>query len=412
MQPLHVPRVPTLKEIDIREKRVFMRIDINVPIDPESAEVIDDRRIRVHARYIKRLVEEYNPALILGSHQGRPGSLDFVTLEKHKELLEKYVGVEVKFVGDVIGPTAISAIRTLRPGEILLLDNLRLASEETIEAPPERHALSIFARRIASTVDVYVNDAFATAHRSHPSIVGLPLLLPSAVGPLFEREIEALRKVVENAEHPRIFVLGGKKVAEHLRVIENLVRSRMADRILTSGLLGLLFLAAKGVNIGHENLKLLEESGITPFIPRARHLLLRGAPVETPVDFKVVHEGRSLNVHLGEIRGKVVDIGENTAGIYEDLIKEARTVVMRGPAGVIEIDEFRAGTQRLLKAVLRSNGFALIAGGHLAMMVKEEELHNRIHVSTGGNSVLLFLSGEELPALKALELSARMFLGW
>lgn len=389
-----------------------MRIDVNVPIDPESGEIIDDRRIRVHAKYIKQLVEEFGPAVVLGSHQGRPGSLDFTTLERHRDLLEKYTGLEVEFAGDVIGPAAISAMKNLRAGEVLLLDNLRLISEETIEAPPERHALSILARRIASAVDVYINDAFATAHRSHPSIVGLPLILPSAIGPLFEKEISALRRVVENAEDPRIFVLGGKKVAEHMRIIENLVKNRMADRILTCGLLGLLFLVAKGVNVGPDNLRLLEENGITPFVPRARYLLLRGAPVETPVDLKIVHDGKVVNAYLGEIKGKVVDIGESTTGIYEDLIKEARTIVMRGPAGVIEIEEFRTGTLRLLRAVLSSRAFSLIAGGHLASMVKEDELPSRVHLSTGGNSVLLFLSGEELPALKALELSARMFLGW
>lgn len=389
-----------------------MRIDINVPIDPETGEILDDRRIRVHAKYVKSIVEEYSPALVLGSHQGRPGSLDFTTLEKHRELLEKYSGLEVKFVSDVVGPTALNAIKSLKPGEVLLLDNLRLMSEEVLEAPPEACSLSIFAKRIASAVDFYVNDAFASAHRSQPSIVGLPLLLPSAIGPVFESEVRALSKVISDSEPPRVFVLGGKKVAEHMRVIENLTKNRLADRILTCGLLGLLFLAAKGVNIGEENYRLLEENGLTPYIPRARYLLMRGAPVETPVDFKVqLRDGKVEDAYIGQLRGRVCDIGEHTAGIYADLVKEARVVVMRGPAGVIEVEEFRKGTLKLLEAAYSSKGFVLIAGGHLAMLVKEEHT-DRVHVSTGGNAVLLFLSGEELPALKAMELSARMFLGW
>lgn len=205
--------------------------------------------------------------------------------------------------------------------------------------------------------------------------------------------------------------MGGKKVVEHLRVIENLVSNKLADRILTCGLLGILFLAAKGVKIGVENYKLLEEAGALPLVPRARYLLLRGAPIETPVDCKVVHNGNFKNVYIGELKGRIMDIGENTVEIYSELIKDAKTVVMRGPAGVIEVEEFKTGTQALLNAAIQSKAYVLIAGGHLGAMVPEE-LEGRVHVSTGGNAVLLFLSGEELPALKALELSAKMFLGW
>jgi phosphoglycerate kinase len=409
--PPYIPKIPTCRELEIREKKVFMRIDINVPLDPETGEIIDDRRIRAHAKYIKMLMEEYNPALVLGSHQGRPGSPDFTTLEKHHKLLEKYAGLSIKFVEDVMGPFAIKAIKELKPGEILLLDNLRLISEEVIEAPPERQALTIFTKKIASVVDLYINDAFATSHRSQPSIVGLPLLLPSAIGPLFEKEIKALEKVVLEAEPPRVYVLGGRKVAEHLRVIENLVSNKLADRILTCGLLGILFLAAKGVKIGVENYKLLEEAGALPLVPRARYLLLRGAPIETPVDYKVVYDGNIENVYIGELKGRIMDIGENTVEIYSELIKDAKTVVMRGPAGVVEVEEFKTGTQALLNAATQSKAHVLIAGGHLGAMVPER-LEGRVHVSTGGNAVLLFLSGEELPALKALELSAKMFLGW
>lgn len=411
MHSLYIPRLPTLKDLDVHGKKVFMRIDINVPIDPDTGEIIDDRRIREHAHYIKEVVNKYSPALVLGSHQGRPGSSDFTTLEKHCSLLQKHTGLNVQFVSDVIGPTALNAIRSLKPGEVLLLDNLRLISEEILEAPPEKHALSIFAKRIASVVDFYVNDAFATAHRSQPSIVGLPLLLPSAMGPLFEKEIVALNKVVSNAESPILYVLGGKKVTEHLRIIENLVKSKMVDRILTCGLLGLLFLAAKGVNVGNENLKVLEENGLIPFIPKARQVLLKGAPIETPVDFKVKQGDNTENAYIGQIRGIIMDIGEQTAGIYEDLIKEAKTIVMRGPAGVIEVEEFKWGTKRLVDAAISSKGFVLIAGGHLTSMLPQEVTDDRIHVSTGGNAVLIFLSGEELPALKALELSSKLFMG-
>ena len=412
MHNLYIPKLPTLNDIEIKNRKIFMRIDINVPIDPETGEILEDRRIREHARYIKEIMEKHNPALVLGSHQGRPGSLDFTTLEKHHELLEKYLGFEVKFINDVIGPSASEAIKSLKPGEILLLDNLRLVSEEILEASPEKQATSIFAKRIASNVEVYVNDAFSSAHRSQPSIVGIPLLVPSAIGPLFEKEIKALNRVVSISEPPRIYVMGGKKVAEHMHVIENLMRNNLAERILTCGLLGLLFLAAKGISLGLENIRVLEENGLLPYIPRARQLLLRGAPIETPIDYKVKREGVVENNYIGQIKGVIVDIGEQTTSIYEELIKESNTIVMRGPAGVIEEEESRKGTLKLINASLSSKGFVLIAGGHLTAMVPHEINNSKVHVSTAGNALLLFLSGEELPALKALELSSKMFLGW
>lgn len=412
MEGLVIPKVPTLADLDIAKKKTFMRIDINVPIEPESGEILDDRRIREHAKRIKEVVERFSPALVLGSHQGRPGEHGFVTLERHAALLAKYSGLDVKFVGDVIGPEARRAMEALRPGEVLLLDNLRMASEEVMEGPMERQASTIFARRLAELCEAYVNDAFATAHRSQPSIVGLPLLLPSALGPLFEEELEAVKRALEAREGPRVYVLGGAKVHELMRVVENLVRNKLADRILTTGLVAQVFLAAKGANIGRANVELLNELGLTSLVARARHVLLRGAPIETPIDFKTVRDGEVRNEPLGSISGRIVDIGENTANIFSNMIREASVVVMKGPAGIVEEPAQREGTARLLEALLSGRAYGLIAGGQLASMVDPSRLGQRVHVTTGPNALLLLLSGEELPALKALELSAKMFLGW
>jgi len=409
LEPFIIPELPTLKDIDIREKKVFMRIDINVPIDPETGEIIDDRRIRVHSKYLREIVEKYNPALVLGSHQGRPGEPDFTTLEKHRDLLAKYTGFNIKFIDDVIGPRAKDEIQRLKPGEVLLLDNLRLVSEEVIEAIPEKQSYTIMVKRLAPLFDYYVNDAFATAHRSQPSIVGFPLVLPSAIGPIFEKELDALRKAFTNLDQPRVFVLGGVKAHDMLRVIENLVRYKLADRILTTGVLAQLFLVAKGAKIGHRNMRLLEEKGSLPLIHRARTLLLKGAPIETPIDFKTSINGNVKNEYLGRIEGEIKDIGEETIRIYCEFMKEARVIIMRGPAGVVEEPPFREGTIRILDAAFKSNAFVLIAGGHLSSMVRDDLLRDNVHVSTAGNAILLYLSGEQLPAIKALEISARIF---
>ncbi len=409
-----LPKIPTLNDIDVYDKRVLVRVDINVPIDPETGEIIDDRRIRVHAKTIRILAEKYHAAVTVISHQGRPGEHDFVPLNKHAELLSKYSGLEIRFVEDVMGPTAREEINKLKPGEALLLDNLRFVSEELIEAIPERQANTYLVRRLGPLFDAYVNDAFATAHRSQPSLVGFPLVLPSAAGPVFEKEVNALRKVFDKMESPRIFVLGGAKVHDLVRVIEHLVSSKMADRILTTGILAQLFLVAKGINIGLDNLRYLEEKGLLTLIPRIRHILFRGAPVETPIDFITLSsDGEVKEESIGRITGRIMDLGPNTLSMYNEFIKEAKIIVMRGPAGVIEDERFRKGTQDLLRYAFNSNAFILIGGGHLASMIPEEEIdESKVHISTGGNALLLFLAGEPLPALEALAMSAKLFLGW
>jgi len=409
-----IPRIPTLDDINVSGKKVFLRVDINVPINPDTGEIADDRRIRVHAKTIKLLVEKYNAAVVIGSHQGRPGEKDFVSLEKHADLLRTYSGVDIEFVEDVMGPTARKAIKELERGRALLLDNLRFVSEELIEAVPEKQANTFLVRRLGPLFDVYVNDAFAAAHRSQPSLVGFPMVLPSVAGPVFYREIDALRRAFEKMESPRIFVLGGVKVHDMVRVIEHLVRSRVADRILTLGLVAQLFLVAKGVGIGIENLRTLEEKGLITLIPRARRILFKGAPIETPIDFATVDDkGNVKDEKVGAITRRIMDIGENTISMYSGFVKDAKVVIMRGSAGVIEDERFRKGTKSLLEAAMDSRAFVLIGGGHLASLVDEESIDKRrVHVSTGGNALLLFLSGETLPALEALAMSAKMFLGW
>ncbi len=404
--------VPTLKHLEVSSRKVFLRVDVNVPIDPETMNVIDDRRIRMHSSTVKQLIDA-GAALAIASHQGRPGEAGFTTMEKHAELLSKYVGVEVKFVDDVCGPAAREAIKSLKPGEALMLNNLRLFSEEVIEATPEKQASTYLVQRLAPLFEAYVNDAFATAHRSQPSIVGFPLVLPSAAGPLMERELLNLDKLMTQGLSPRVFVFGGARVYDLVKVVENLVAKALADRILTTGLLANLVLLAKGVNIGLENLKYLEERGMLTLVPRIRHLLMRGAPIETPIDFKVLSNGGVREEALGRTYGRIMDIGPSTIDMYREFMRESKAIVMKGPAGVIEDSRFRDGTVRLINEALSTKAHVIIAGGHLSQFISEEKAAaGNIHVTTGANALLLALSGEALPGVEVLKLSARMFLGW
>ncbi|ABW02612.1 Phosphoglycerate kinase [Caldivirga maquilingensis IC-167] len=397
--------IPTMDDIDIRSKKVLLRIDINSPVD-ENGKIIDDSRIKAHVETIKELIDKDN-SVVLMSHQGRPGDKDFISLEEHSKLISKHLNREVIFVDDVIGPYAREIIKNLKNGEILLLDNVRLISEELIEAPPQQHVKTFLVRKLTPFFNIYINDAFATAHRSQPSIVGFPLVLPSAAGRVMEREVSALARIFNAEDTPKIFVLGGGKVHDTIRIIENLMRTRIADRILTGGLVAELFSVAKGMNLNTKNMEILERMGILSLVPRARKLLLSGAPIEIPVDYKVEINGNVIEEPASKITGVIKDIGPATVEIYSSLIKDAKVVVLRGPMGVIEDERFRDGSKSVLKASLEGWGYVIIGGGHMiSALDKDMKIdNNKVHISTGGGALLLFLSGERLPALEALSMS-------
>ncbi|MDW8011210.1 MAG: phosphoglycerate kinase, partial [Sulfolobales archaeon] len=384
--------------------------DFNVPLDSEGR-ILDTSRIRAHVATVRKLLEA-GCAVVLMSHQGRPGEEGFTQLKPHSEILSNYLGIDVRFVEDVMGPAAVSEIKKLSSGEVLLLDNVRFVSEELVEAPPEVHARSFLVRRLAPLFDLYVFDAFATAHRSQPSIVGFPLVLKSVIGYVMRSEVEALRRIVNSDYSPRVFVLGGAKVADTLKIVENLSKNRLADRILTTGLVALVFHAARGGKVSEYVLKVLEDRGLITMVPRARRILLGGAPVDVPLDYVVVkNDGTVDECPASAIVGVPMDIGTYTMQMYSELMKDAKLIVMRGPAGYLEDPRFRAGSESLISSALRSSAFLVIGGGHLGALVGDSA-GERTHVSTGGGALLMALAGEELPAIRALRESARKFFNW
>jgi phosphoglycerate kinase (EC 2.7.2.3) len=399
--------IPTLDDVNAFNKKILLRIDINSPVDKKTGKLLDDSRIKAHAYTVKNLLERDNAIVIL-SHQGRPGDDDFISLQQHAELLSKYIGTNVEFIEDIIGPYAIEKVKKIEKGQIYLLENVRLVSEELIEAPPAQQAKTFLVRKLSPLFDIYVNDAFAAAHRSQPSLVGFPIVLPSAAGKVMEKEVPALAKIFNPEDSPKIFVLGGGKVSDTLKIIEHLAKNRVADRILTGGLVAELFAAAKGINLGKANMQVLESKGLLSLIPRARKLLLSGAPIEIPVDFVTEKQnGETSEEPANNINGTIKDIGSTTIEIYSSFIKEAKVITMRGPMGIIEDERFRNGTKSLLKSAFESPGYVIIGGGHMISMVEKgiDINENKVHISTGGGALLLFLAGDKLPALEALHLS-------
>lgn len=382
--------------------RVLVRVDMNVPMDKAGEKILDDYRIEAHSKTIKYLVDSGLPVVVI-THQGRPGEPDFTSLEKHVEVLTKYLGIDVRFVDDVMGPKAREEISRLRPGEVLMLDNVRFVSEELIEGEPQRLANTYLVRKLAPLFDYFVLDAFATAHRSQPSIVGFPYVLPSCMGLVMEREITALTKVLSSRGTSTVLIAGGAKVPETVKAIKALLNRGLIDKVLVGGLVGQLFLALR-----YNNDKLLSNVGVRQDVINEALEIMRA-----------FRERIILPVDVVQLSGDVVDpikaesnadIGPATVDLFSKHIALADIAIMTGPLGLVEIDRYAVGTREVMRSMVENAEFTIIGGGHTIMSAKRFGLINRIsHVSTGGRAFIQFLADPNLPGIKALEISKSRF---
>ena len=403
--------IASLEDLDIRGKRVLLRVDINSPIGSEG--LLDDTRLRMHAPTIKRLAEEGAGVAVI-SHQGRPLEGDFTRLKAHAERLAEILGMEVEYVPDIIGPYALRRIKELQPGRVVMLDNTRLLSEDYIQASPEAHASSILVTELSPHFNYYINDAFAVSHRSQASVVGFPLRLPSAGGPLMEKEVEALSRVLHGGERPKTLVLGGAKLGDAIKLIKSLVEAGSVDEILTTGLVSLLFHLAMGTRLPPAVEALIREKAGGEAVVEARRLAAAGAPIRVPLDYMVEVDGGVEIQPAKTLRGSPKDIGPSTIEYYRYKLARSRVTVLRGPAGVIEDPRFRRGTEELLRAALESRAYVILGGGHFNAILSRmpRSLVERVgHISSGGGAMIYFLTRKPLPGLEALAESYKRFWG-
>jgi len=402
-------QIPTLDQVDLRGKTVLLRVDINSPLDPETGEILDDTRMRECAPTIRELSDKGAKVVIL-AHQGRPGDEDFARLEKHAKKMREILGRPVKYVPEILGPSAKEEIRRLREGEVLLLENVRFLAEETLKGKPEEMAKTLLVKELSQLADLYVNDAFGAAHRDQPSLVGFGATLPTYAGRLMEKEVKGLGRGRE-PERPCVYVLGGGKSKESMVMIENILSQGIADKILTGGLLANLFLAAKGVNLGNRNLQILKEKGFDKELERAKKLLAAYPDkIVLPSDLVVERNGRPRELQVSEfpVEDPVQDIGSKTVGQYKQIIAAARTVVANGPLGVFEKSGFERGTFEVLRAMAYSNAYTIVGGGHMVAAAEKAGVVARIkHVSTGGGACISFLCGEPMPVIEMLKAAKR-----
>jgi phosphoglycerate kinase len=384
----------TVRDISVRGKRALVRVDFNVPLD--SGEVADDTRLRAALPTIQYLLEQ-GAAVILMSHLGRPkGKVeDGLRLDPVARRLAQLLGRDVRKLDDCVGPEVARAAKSLEPGQVLLLENLRFHPQE-VENDPD------FARELASLADVYVDDAFGTAHRAHASTVGVAAHLPAVAGLLMERELEVLGGLLAHPARPFVAILGGAKVSSKIGIIRSLLTK--VDLLLVGGGMANTFLKAQGHEVGES---LAEDDRLVT----ARELLHQaGEKLVLPVDV-VVADAFADDAHVRTVGvdgvpagWRILDIGPRTVGLFEEKLASAATVVWNGPMGVFEFPRFAAGTIALANSLARTKATTVVGGGDSIAALQQAGLADKMtHVSTGGGASLEFLEGKTLPGVAALQ---------
>ena len=383
----------TVRDIDLKGKRVLMRVDFNVPM--EGGKVTDDKRIKASLPTIKYILDQ-GASLLLMSHLGRPkGGFDpEFSLKAAAEVLSGYLGIPVQMAPDCVGPEVEKMAKALKPGGVIMLENTRFHPEEEKNDPE-------LARKMAALGDVYVNDAFGSAHRAHSSTEGVAHFLPAVSGFLMEQELEYLGRATANPEHPYIAILGGAKISDKILVVENLLAK--CDKLIIGGGMANTFLAAEGLNMQDS----LVEAGS---VEMAKAILAKsGSRIVLPVDAVIADkfeaEANSKTVEVDKIPAgwRMMDVGPRTLELYKETLEGAKLIVWNGPVGVFEMPKFAEGTFALARMLAESGATTVIGGGDSASAVKKAGVANKMtFVSTGGGASLEFLEGKELPGVAAL----------
>jgi phosphoglycerate kinase len=397
----------TLDDFQVKNKVVLVRVDFNSEIDPATKKVTSDVRIRAHAESTLKELAEKGAKTVVLAHQGRKGDPDYTPLKEHAEILGKILKCPVKYVDDLFGDKAKAAIKNLKGGEILVLENVRSWEKETKSTTPEEASKTELVQNLAPLADLFVNDAFAAAHRGHVSMVGFTAVLPSAAGRIMERELKSLSKALEKPEKPSVYVMGGAKADDSLEISKYVLGKGIADYVLTGGVTGQLFLAAKGTNLGKGNMAYLEKKELTSLIPGIKALEEQyGKKVMTPVDLALDLHGKRKEIKINELptENSIMDIGAKTVEAYAAIIASAKSIVVSGPMGVYENKEFNYGTKKIFEAIANSRAFSLAGGGNTIAAINEYGLTKKIgYISTAGGALIEFLMGKRLPGVVALE---------
>jgi phosphoglycerate kinase len=396
----------TLDDFDVTNKTVLLRVDFNLPLDKKTLEILDTTRIKLVLPTINELIAKKAKLVIL-THQGRQGSWDFIPLDKHAQALSTLLGKPVQFVNDVYGDKAQQAIKNLQPGNILMLDNVRKFAGETDKKTAEEHAQSELVQNLYPLADLFVNDAFAAAHRPQCSLIGFTPVLPSCAGRLLEKELTTLEKVMRNPAKPALFLFGGAKFSDIIVTIKYLLDTNTASKVLLTGLPANAFLKANGVMLGDVNEAALKEEGTPEQFTEIKNVYTKYKDrILLPVDFAISQNNARKEITVAQLPSQydLFDIGEQTIRLYEQELASAKTIFISGPCGVFENPLFMKGTKELFHYVAEHHAFSVVGGGHTVAAIDELGLASKIsHISTGGGSLEKFMMGKPLPVVEALK---------
>ncbi len=404
--------IRSINEFEYTGKTVILRLDINSPIDPDTKRIVNDNRIKMSVPTVKYLLGQKAKLVIL-AHQG--DTLDYhnlIPLQEHAERLSKLLGEKIRYVDDVAGPAAREAIRNLKPGEAVLLGNLRYLTEEistfedAVKLKPEEMMNTYLIRNLAPLADYYVNDAFSAAHRNAPSMVAFQELLPTAGGYILVNEIDALNRVVKSPGKPAVFVLGGAKISDAFGMLKEVLEKGTADNILACGVTGEIMLLAQGMSIGERKERFIKDRSLDVFIPSAKDYLYRyPGKIIAPVDLAYEKDGERLEISVTDLPKDelFMDIGSRTIEIFKDYVNNAGTIFVNGPAGAYENKIFEKGTREIWNAIANAKGFSVIGGGDTVSAASRFIDLNKINfVCTAGGAMIRYISGKKLPLVEAM----------
>jgi len=411
--------IRTLDEARLEGRTVLCRVDINQPVDRKSGTLKSTARIEACVPTLKELSQKGARVVIL-AHQGSDIEYkNFYSTAPHALALSGFLGRKVGFIDDVTGPAARAAIKNLKNGDLLLLDNVRFCSEEQtlfeleLKLSHEEQAKTEVVRKLAPLADLYVCDAFAAAHRYQPSLCGFEQVMPSYMGRLFEREYVVISELMQRPEHPCVYVLGGAKVGDAFLMMDTVLSRGMADMVLTGGLVANILLAAKGDNIGQGSLEFIRKSGNAQHIDTARSLLEHHiGKISLPRALAYLTDGKRQEAALPDLpeSAAALDISSDDARHYAGIIRSAKTIFVNGPMGVFEDAETETGTKIVWDALGDTKGYTVIGGGDSITATGKYGKAGQIdYICTGGGALIRFLSGEELPVVKALRHAASVF---
>jgi phosphoglycerate kinase len=389
----------TLADLDAAGTTLGVRVDINSPL--AGGELADDSRVRAHLDTLSELCDRGARVAVL-AHQGRPGGDEFADLSSHAARLDELLDAPVGYCDATFSAAARDRVGDLDDGECVVLENTRFYSEEYMEFDPEVAADTFLVRKLAPALDAFVNDAFAAAHRSQPSMVGFPVRVPGYAGRVMETELDVLGRI-ESTPEPRVYALGGAKVVDSLDVARSVLTRGLADQVLVSGVVGNAFLLADGVQLGAASAHVVNERSAEA-VKRAGDLLDDfGSRIHLPRDVAVERDGERVELDLHDLPAEnaAMDVGAKTVAAYAEVLEEAGTAILNGPAGVFEDDRFATGTHDIFEAAARAE-YSIVGGGDTAAALRDLGVEGFDHVSTGGGAALRMLTGESLPAVDVL----------